>query len=237
MSKTIFFAITAITCLLSACAQESRKPMQSVNRRSVPVDVAGTASSDNPTAALLPISEDEFLRAGRSYKNQLAKDSLRFTVRNGVLAVPIHQDTIRFTDNAGVPYDENEKQHSYYGFLKGLRKHVILLNEYESQSVLLLDQRNAKIDTISGLPLVSPNGKFIFASYQNGYETYEHMPPPTEDIEVWALKGSDKMKLIFSAPYKWILQDAHWDTNNSVCIRAGKENTSEQVFWRLTLQR
>ncbi|PST84139.1 hypothetical protein C7T94_05265 [Pedobacter yulinensis] len=193
---------------------------------------------DNPKAAtaatgLTAISAAAYLQDRNSYRDPFQKDSLRFAVQDGRLSIPTSSGPVIFTDNAGVPHDENEKYHRYLGLLKPAGKHLVSLQEYEEHAILLIDKRSGIIDTIAGIPLLSPDNRHIFTSQLNGYETYPDLPPPTEDLELWSIGSSGKLQPVWSKPCKWIMKEAYWRNNRSVNIKAEKEENGTPLYWQL----
>lgn len=145
--------------------------------------------------------------------------------KNGKIELILeNKSTIVLSDNKGQPYDENRITYTFLGSIGDFGKYLIKADGYEGDYYLLIDKMSGATDTTLGLPYFSPDGKFIFSSNYNPYETYENISPPTEDVSVYEYKNR-KLYLIFFRPYtKGKLEKIYWKDKNTVHLKIAEKS-------------
>lgn len=201
-----------------------------VQNKATADSTAAVAKTDSAAAVPAPaaqqlsveltgIPEAEFDRYKQSDRNQIDNDTTKLHVVNGVLTIPSDKGgAVVFKNNDGVPHDEDKLSYSYHGYLKPLNKYLVGVSGYEHAYCLMVDKTTGKKDTVSNIPAVSPDGKLLICSRYNPYEEYEHIPPPTGDISIYAVENND-VKRIFIQPYRWFVRDLYWKDNRTVYIK------------------
>lgn len=231
-----------IFILLSACNQGmSRKTTADSAVTAGKTDTLATAAAPAPTqlsVELTGITEEEFQRHRPSSQDQMEYDTTTFRVVNGQLILPAdNAGTVLLQNNTGVPHDEDRLVYQYQGYLKPLNKYLVEVNGYEHSYCLLIDKATGKKDTISNLPVVSPDGRLIVSKRYNPYEEHEHIPPPTEDISIYRV-DNNAVKRIFLQINRWFARDLYWKDNHTIYARTWQKEGDDAAvsdYIRLTL--
>lgn len=190
------------------------------------------AKTDSATAVVAPaakqltvevasITQQEFDQYKSTYHHQIERDSLRFPVVNDQLTITTDGGKVVLKNNAGVPHDEDRLVYRYAGYLKPLNKYLVEVFGYEHGYCLAIDKATGKQDTLSDIPVISPDGKLILCSKSNPYEEYENVPPPTQDISLYTVENND-IKKAFLQPYRWLEKELYWKDNHTVYVKAAR---------------
>ena len=163
------------------------------------------------------------------------RDSSIHTSNDIILVMNDHDTIYYFRDNKGVPYDEDRKKYKYIGYLQKIGKNVIQINEYENLYYILLDKNTYQIDTIAGIPYLSPNGKYIFCQQYNPYESYEEYEPPTSDSYLYKITGN-KIKLVYKMVFDWIIEDSYWNDDLNIYLKGKDKNDNKVILKRLFIK-
>ncbi|NML37602.1 hypothetical protein HHL17_10405 [Chitinophaga sp. G-6-1-13] len=173
------------------------------------------------TVEVTSITQQEFEQYKSAYHNQIERDSLKFPVVNGQITVTTDGGKVVLKNNAGVPHDEDRLDYQYAGYLKPLNKYLVRVNGYEHGYCLAIDKTTGKQDTLSNIPMVSPDGRLVLCSKSNPYEEYEHIPPPTQDISIYTVENN-VIRKAFLQPYGWLEKELYWKDNHTVYVKASR---------------
>ncbi|TDQ11768.1 hypothetical protein ATK78_0896 [Pedobacter metabolipauper] len=170
-----------------------------------------------------------------SYHDFITYDSLTYAAKDGKIVLPVKNGQVVLTDNTGVPHDENIETHKYIGQVKPIHKYVIEVHLYEDNFFVLIDMESGKKDTVNGFPYLSPDHQKIFASQFNPYETYDHINPPTQDVELFAVTKNG-IGVIASKPFSWYFKEVYWKDNHTIYVKATTvADGSDFIFKKLTI--
>lgn len=165
------------------------------------------------------ITQQEFDQYKSAYHNQIERDSLKFPVVNGQITITTDGGKVVLKNNPGVPHDEDRLDYHYAGYLQPLNRYLVQVNGYEHGYCLAIDKATGKQDTLSDMPVISPDGKLILCSKSNPYEEYEHIPPPTQDITIYTVENN-VIKKAFLQPYRWLEKELYWKDNHTVYVKS-----------------
>lgn len=231
-----------IFILLSACNEGVfRKTTADSAVTAGKTDTLTTAAAPAPallSVELTGITEEEFQRHQPSTQDQIEYDTTKFRTVNGQLTLPTEKEgVVLLQNNNGVPHDEDRLVYQYRGYLKLLNKYLVEVNGYEHGYCLLIDKSTGKKDTISNLPVVSPDGRLILSKRYNPYEEHEHIPPPTEDISIYTV-DNNAVKRIFLQANRWFAHDLYWKDNHTVYVKTWQKEGDDAAisdYVRLTV--
>lgn len=178
------------------------------------------------------ITEEEFLQAFSAYQNPFTPDSAKFSSIHGKTSLPLKSGVHVFTNNNGVPYDENIEIYKYRGQFESVKSYLVEVHLYEDNFFLLINKNSGNIDTLNGFPYFSADHRRIFSSQYNPYETYDDMPPPTQDAELYMV-NSTGVKQVTRRPFKFFINGACWKDNNTLYLKTSSDQGSTDFTYRI----
>ena len=183
------------------------------------------------------ITQAEFMKAYSAYHNPFTMDSARFSSIDGKTSLPLKSGVRVFTNNNGVPYDENIETYVYRGQFESIKSYLVEVNLYEDNFFLLINKNTGKTDTLSGFPYLSEDHRQIFCSQYNPYETYDDMPPPTQDAEFYTVSKT-LIKQVNRKPFKFFIDKVCWKDNNTIYLKTSSDQgTTDFTYRKLSLSR
>lgn len=120
----------------------------------------------------------------------------------------------RLLSKPGRTHEGDIAELSYLGKLPSLHKYVLHLLLWEDSRILLVDQRTGAIDSLQGIPILSPKASFVAATYQ-GYP-YDGAYNGVEVFQVAASHLPRKFKI---AQEKWIPHGLAWVDERSFIVK------------------
>jgi hypothetical protein len=228
--RVIFLVVFAL--LLSACSDtESPKENTVVPLVSKTlVSELDTFYGGNELMCLSETKEATFKKFFREFKKdtseainikpfsdavQRVRDSLVISFANGSKKV--------YADEPFTEMIDDFVQYTYYGKLKDIGYHVLFVGAYESFSYLLVNEKNGKETYMCGIPVVSPNKKYLAATCYdldagfvfNGVQMYD--------------AGSDSLVPVWKRELsKWGADEMAWMDDHSLVIKKRQYDTARQ---------
>ena len=215
-----------IGLLFIGCTEGPKK----INKVAQPA-ITQTAEQGKIAIVEKTITAQEFGNAIASYQNPITRDTIKFMSVNGKTTLPLKNGTKVFTDNKGVPYDEDMVSYNYRGQFKSINSYVVEVHLYEDSFFLLINNITGKQDTVNGYPHLSKDHQRIFSSQYNPYETYDSIPPPTQDVECYAVNANG-IKLIDRKPFKFFISQAFWKDKNTIYIQTASDQEKADFSYR-----
>jgi hypothetical protein len=228
MPGRVIFLVSVIL-LLSACRNTETSNEDPAKSKTL-VSEIDTFYGEKELMCLQDTTEAAFKKFFREFKRDTAEvenikpcddvvrrmgDSLLISFSNGTQKLYMNQP---FTETL-----DGFTQYYYYGKIKELGYHVLFVGMYESFTYLLVNEKNGKETYMCGIPVVSPNKKYLAATccdleagfVFNGIEMYDVGADSL--IPVWKRELS-----------KWGADEMAWMDDHSLIVKKQQYDTAHQ---------
>jgi len=184
----------------------------------------------NQTFSITKSSLKDYVKAVKTYKDQLIQDTVMFKKENGILELPLIQPhyppSVIFTDT--LIEDEEAFEGREYNYLGQYKKIGFFLVEgrfYEHYECYLIDKRIGIVTIIWDKPKLSPSSKY-FANISK-LQIFDGVP---SGIQIWKIDTSHNVELSKYLELDqriWFPIDFVWETDNSLILKV----VSINKFW------
>lgn len=184
------------------------------------------------------VTEADFTRAQKEYKTGLIADTLKYPKKNNCLKLPISNGLtteISFCDSL-LDADENPegRHYSYKGHFSTINYYLVECVFYENYTCDIINMKTGKSITISGIPQLSPNSKYIAEIIAIG--GYGDVP-----IGFEICKFNEKTKSFFMTKgieqkvddVNWYPLDFVWTSDNSLIIKIISTKSNDYKNYKL----
>ncbi len=156
----------------------------------------------------------------------LQKDASAVRKVDDTLFIKTHVKELKFVNAS----DENDYvNYQYTSFLKEQDKFLIFCSYYESHDYMLIDNKNAEITHLWGLPVFSPDNKYIISGN-------EDLNAAFTDNGVQLFENNNGIKLIAQRELNnWGPKEIKWVEDNVVLVKAGIKDSEQVKYLKLLL--
>ncbi|MEI7595284.1 MAG: hypothetical protein WCK02_06005 [Bacteroidota bacterium] len=210
------FTISTIICIffLFGCINKSEGKYKSdVIPDSLKVTIISTKNY-----SVEDVSAKDFDEAVKNYDAKFVYDTLKYPKTNGVIMLPISNEKYRFLKDTleQDPEFGDYRVYKYLGHFTDINSYLVLGGFYEYLEYYLIKINSGKIDTIFGLPKISPKNKYIMTINEMG-----GMGDELIGFHIWKIENDriDFIVTVDSETMGWYPVDFIWDNNGNIIIK------------------
>ena len=192
MRTTIIFA-TFISVLTISCSTKTQNSDNASTSKTegikqsenmLPDSLQVTINSTN-LYIVSDATEADFIAAQKEYKTNLIADTLNYSKKDNCLRLPISNNSTKAVSYCDTLLDAEDnpdyRRYSYRGYFPTIHYYLVECLLYENYSCDLVNLNTGSVTTISGVPKLSPNNKFLaniigmggFGDIPFGFEIYK----------------------------------------------------------------
>lgn len=139
--------------------------------------------------------------------------SLKKSFENNLgVTIKTKSKNIQFKNNTSVDVDnDGYEKYEYLYFIKNHNKHVVKFKYFEGDYYLLIDDKNAKIDTLDSKPIIVKN--YLLTIYQDMEDADQF-----STLKFYNFNSENNLKLINTKKEKWVLKKTTILKNDKLII-------------------
>ena len=171
---------------------------------------------------LKPISKEEYIKDSLAYRNSL--DSKKYVFNDNQLQTAY--GNVKFVPSQDKSSDAFVN-YSYAGFSDLINNHIINLNLYEGEKVLLLSNQDYQYITISSIP--------FFSKSKNYALNFKDIDGLSSQVSVYDIKDKKLIHLTTFWSDNYLTENVFWDDNDNVILKIRKNDSGAISYSKILI--